>query len=99
MRTRNVRVRIMHVGGAQPPVFLRRPIRRSYISVYVATIILFMMWPHTATVAYRMITLRIKFNMDGHKGSRLFSLGLLLLFTQSCHYVPLANGQQGKPGF
>ena len=35
--------------------------------------------------------------MDGSKGrSRLFSLGLLLLFAQSYHYVPLASGQQGK---
>ena len=34
--------------------------------------------------------------MDDNKGRRLFSLGLLLLFAQSYHYVPLASGQQGK---
>ena len=34
--------------------------------------------------------------MDGNKGRRLLSLGLLLLFTQSYDYVPLASGQQGK---
>ena len=34
--------------------------------------------------------------MDDNKGRRIFSLGLLLLFAQSYHYVPLASGQQGK---
>ena len=37
-------------------------------------------------------------NMDGRKARRIFSLGLLLLLTQSCHYVPLASGQ-GKHWF
>ena len=38
-----------------------------------------------------------QYNMDGSKGRRLFSLRLLLLFTQSYRYVPFASGQQGKP--
>ena len=37
--------------------------------------------------------------MNDSKNRQFLSLGLLLLFIQSCHYAPFASGQQGKPGF